>query len=276
MKLRSLTLACLLASLSLGLQAQPLTVIHAAPPCKWAGTGKALECGQQFSSTDKLDLGGKQGKVVVWSEKDGLQLLAAQKLASNSWKTTGTAKDLLQPSPSQAGATYQEGFAGLEDLVAHFAGRNYLILDKTWLLAAPSFHLDGDTVLFFKFDSPKANIQVSRKVEHNGRDSLFLDPQFILDMNGRPVPADDATGFRLYWLDLKTKGYKELAKFEFVFGDTATLTQEVGVLLSQLAAPEYAGRRQAIVAQFLTLAHGSPDPHNLTQWLAQRFPEVKL
>ena len=87
-------------------------------------------------------------------------------------------------------------------------------------------------------------------------------------MNGRPIPPDDARGFELYWLDLKTKGYKKLAAFEFVFVDEASIAREIKLLLSEIAKTDMdPSNRIGLVRQFLSAAYGDPDLHNLLQFL---------
>lgn len=253
--------------------AQDYKVVYKTAQCKRLDTGKALALGETLKAGDKVELGKASGKLILWNKATGLTMMASRKLESGKWQTSGPVGELQQALP--AVATHSEQIASMEDLQAHFAGRNYLILEKTWLLAAPQFTLDGDTVLFYKFECPLANLQVNRKVEHSG-DSLLLTPELILDMNGKPVPANDASGFQLHWLDLKTKGYKQLARFEFVFPDEVALTAEVSALLSALQADGV--DKQAIlptVHQFLVASYGDPDLHNLKNWLASRFPEVQ-
>ncbi|MBL0015587.1 MAG: hypothetical protein IPP17_03890 [Bacteroidetes bacterium] len=246
-------------------QAQTYTVIHGSSNCKRLPSSAVLKLGDVISATEKVDLGNASGQMVLWEKAEGLVVLNAKKQASGKSQTIGSITELKHALPSRV--DYQEQFATMEGLQKHFEGRRYLILGKTWLLAAPGFNLEGDTLLFYKFESPKANLQVNRKVEHHG-DSLLLTPKLILDMNGRPIPPDDARGFELYWLDLKTKGYKKLAAFEFVFVDEASIAREIKLLLSEIAKTDMdPSNRIGLVRQFLSAAYGDPDLHNLMQFL---------
>lgn len=246
-------------------QAQTYTVIHPSANCKKIPSGLPLKAGDAVSAAEKIDLGDASGRMVLWEKKAGLISIAAQKSASGKFLTSGTVSTLQQALPVTV--DHNANFGTMSDLQRHFEGRRYLILGKTWLLAAPEFNLEGDTLLFYKFESPKANLQVNRKVAHSG-DSLLLTPKLILDMNGRPIPADDASGFELYWLDLKTKGYKKLAAFEFVFVDEGEVAKEIKLLLSEIAKTDMdPSNRIGLVRQFLSAAYGEPDVHNVMAFL---------
>jgi hypothetical protein len=269
MNSRFIILVCCLLGITIVGQAQNFVVIHTTSQAKELTTGKKLELGQSLSETEKINLGDRYGRVVLWNKEKGVKLLIAKELEGNKWKTAGTLDELNQPLPTKPLMSYREHFASMADLATHFSGRKYLILGKTWLVADAPYHITGDTVLFFKYERPKADIEVNRKVERRG-DSLLLDPKFILDMNGTPVPADDARNFQLYWLDKKTKGYQELARFDFVFVEEEVLRKEVGVLIVQLLTVKSDIR--PTVEQFLIAAYGIPDDHNLDEWLRRYFP----
>jgi hypothetical protein len=254
-----------------GLRAQSWTVVHASPKVKSVATGKALAAGDRLEASAQVNLGDAAGRVVVWDEKEGILLLGAQKVGEKQWKTSGKAAELKQVLP--AITVYPEHITSLAALQQHFHGRKYLLLGKSWLVADAPFRVGGDTVLFYKYERIATDVEVSRKVERRG-DSLLLEPRFILDMNGQAVPASDARNFQLYWLDMKTKGYSQLARFEFVFADEAMLEKEVGMLLGLVGAARGASAgKEDMVGQFLTAAYGSVDGHNLRVWMAQRFGE---
>lgn len=252
--------------------AESLTVLYATAGTT-AGLKKSnLSTGDALPPTDEIHFTDRFGKLALWSQSEGLLLLTPKEQPDGKWKTSGTLAELKQPLPEVR--TYEASFSNMEGLKQHFKDRRYLLLDRSWLLATPPFDLSGDTLLFIKYERPKANMQVSRKLEHHG-DSLLLDPKFILDMNGVPVPMDDAEHFQLYWLDLKTRGYLELVRFEFVFVEEATLVSEVSNLLTQLKRSKMPRGDQAVILQqFLTAVHGTPDPHNFKLWMAQHFPEA--
>ena len=253
--------ACFLGSL----QAQTYTVVHISGQCSNFDTGKSLSIGETLQPSATVDLGSVSGRMVLWEKKEGLILLAPRKTEQGKALTHGKFAELKQPLPTPR--EDKESFGSMEDLQKHFDGRRYLILDHSWLIPEPAFRLTGDTILFYKFQRPKANAQVNRKVEHRG-DSLQLSAKLILDMNGKPVPADDANSFELFWMDLKTKGYKKLARFEFVFVDEAQVAKEVGLLLSEVKKLDMDPSMQmSLVRQYLAAAYGDPDLHNLRQWL---------
>lgn len=254
--------------------AQTYTVLHATPKCKLLDTGTPIESGQVLKVTDMVDLGSRYGQVIVWGGPLNLKSLRAVEKPGNKWVTVGTIMDLKSAPVAGKPEAYKEHFASMADLITHFEGRRYLLMDKSWLIADPGFRLKGDTVLFYKFESPRANVQVNRKVEHR-HDSLLLEPRFILDMNGKPVPPDDATNFELYWLDLKTKGYKKMARFNFIFVDPKVLVDEVGRLVKLVQAADKEADVRKEVSRFLLEAYGIPDPHNFNQWMTEHFPEVK-
>ncbi|MFN8398097.1 MAG: hypothetical protein U0176_26010 [Bacteroidia bacterium] len=268
-------LACLFLVLGFSAaNAQTYTVLHATGRCKLIDSGAPIEAGQVLKATDMIDLGNRYGHIVVWGGPLNLKSLRAVEKPGNNWKIAGTILDLKAAPIVAKPEAYKEHFGSMTDLIAHFDGRRYLLLDKSWLIADPGFRLKGDTVLFYKFESPLANIQVNRKVEHR-HDSLLLEPKFILDMNGKPVPPDDATNFELYWLDLKTKGYKKMARFNFIFVDEKVLLDEVGRLVKLVQSADKEADVRKEVTRFLIETYGVPDPHNFQKWMGQHFPQVK-
>lgn len=256
------------------LRAQTYTVLHATSNCQLVSSGAAVLPGQVLNATDVVDLGTRHGLIVVWGGPLNLKSLRSVEQPGNKWRTTGTIMDLKALPIAAKPESYQEHFSNMDELIRLFDRRRYLLLDKSWLIADPGFRLKGDTVLFYKYDSPRANIQVSRKVEHR-HDSLLLEPRYILDMNGKPVAPDDATNFELYWLDLKTKGYKQLARFNYVFVKEQVLLDEVGRLVKLVQTADNEADVHKEVMRFLVETYGIPDPHNYRRWMGQHFPEVK-
>jgi hypothetical protein len=253
-------------------QAQKLTVVYCTPGCRHVEDGKAISVGDTVSNTETLSVDSQLGRMVLWDRNQGLHLLTAKPLEQKKWKTMGTMSELDTTISVPAG--YEERFQSMDEVIAHFKDRRYLLMERSWLIAMPPYDLKGDTLLFIRYDRPKTNIQVTRKLESRG-DSLLLDPRFILDMNGRRVPPDDANHFRLCWIDKNTKNYKELTPFEFVFVDQATLHKEVGFLIDLMAKAGSAQTEvEATVYRYLNAIYGCPDLHNMNHWLEKHFPKL--
>jgi hypothetical protein len=270
MKARILLMILLLFKVYL--QAQKLTVVYCTPGCRHVEDGKVISIGDMVSDTETLSVDSQLGRIVLWDRTQGLHLLTAKSLDQKKWKTMGTMSELDTTISVPTG--YQERFQSMDEVIAHFKDRRYLLLERSWLISSPPYNLKGDTLLFIRYERPKTNIQVTRKLESRG-DSLLLDPKFILDMNGRRVPPDDANHFRLCWIDKKTLDYKELTPFEFIFADQATLQGEVGFLIDLMAKAGSARTEiEATVYQYLNAIHGCPDPHNMNHWLQQHFPKM--
>lgn len=234
-----------------------------------------LAAGEVIAEGEALDLRAADARVVVWDAAHGLRHLRSPVASAGGEPrpATGTVDALATPVDRPQGRSLDR-FRYPAEIGAHFQGRAYLVLGKTWLRSLGDIKPTGDSVLIVKFRNLSANYQASQRLPQTG-DTVHIDPAQILQLSGRPVPATDASDFELWLYAKKSQKAERLATFRLIVGDEARIEAELrqfwGVLQGQSMTGE---ARKALLWAFVCAAFGEPDPQNYHPWIARHLPEA--
>ncbi len=249
------------------------TVLHVAGTVRTVADSKPIHVGQQLASSDVITFVGENSSFVGWQPSIGLISVApAPSRQGGKPKMTDELFDLTSSVKILSHSTRLQQFDHVSQLAAHFQGRKYPLLGRSWIVSKPPFKVKGDTVLLLKFRNIAENFQVSHKLHFSG-DTLLLDPASFLDENGTPVNAKNVSDFRLWWYDKATKTYAEIAYFEFVLWDQAQVRSEIDRLLGFLQGQSQT-EKQRDVKLFAYWCYGELDEHAYLEWMQRNYPKL--
>ena len=269
-----LLFCCWWAGLALG----QYTVLHVKGDVILKSTGKAPAVGEELGAKEAVALQSKGAGLSLWASGKGRFLVEC--VADSFAKCKGTflpIEKAMKPSKSYAHYPLQAQIRSQEDFQKHF-DRPYLLLPGTAVpLDTRDYPLSAEQIIYVRFLHTSLNAEVpTRLIVRN--DSLLLDPEQFLNMNGVKVTQQDATDLSIRYTQnrkshvwicnfqpvyLHPQLYKELDLLSDI-----TRNEKNPELIKQMKNPEE-------YFNFVCEAWGIPDYDTFLKWAKMKPGSVK-
>jgi len=154
-----------------------------------------------------------------------------------------------------------------DELLAYFKRGRFLLLPGTQVVVAPTLFPQEDAGGFFlTFEVRSLGAKGNAKLSHVG-DTLQLNVEDMLKMNGKTLKADDLSGFALVHFDAKKK-FRHVCEVDFVLPELEVLNAEAQTLLGLMRklGINDADRQKAEVLGHLVDFYGQPDLDAFNRW----------
>jgi hypothetical protein len=108
---------------------------------------------------------------------------------------------------------------------------------------------------------------INKKLAFSG-DSLIIDRNNLLTVDGKPIPGADNTTIKLFY----HKGTESVAisEFDLIFPEMNQLKKELNIILDELKEKPVKDKIREI-GSFINEYYGNVDSNNLTTWLKTNF-----
>ncbi|HBS88764.1 MAG: hypothetical protein A2W91_04180 [Bacteroidetes bacterium GWF2_38_335] len=226
-------------------------------------SGKNLATGLTFSDKENLlfkqstaqaaVINGQKGRFVITpSNKEDL-------MASKSNYIPG-----LSNISSRAGSS--SSLKNVVDIKNYFFGK-FVIFDMTRIVIS-SDDYPMNEVNYFYLRYKYNNENIPKKLTLSG-DTIIIDRNSLLSIDGNPISANEVTEISLMYFNGEKKTSTFITSFEPVFTDDA-VKEEIKVILDEMKNETYSKKFDSIIA-YLNEFYGKPDKENLKEWLKVNF-----
>jgi len=153
------------------------------------------------------------------------------------------------------------------DLENYFKGK-YVIIDKVKLkISKTEFPMDDKHFFYISYKYKGEN--VPKKLSYVN-DTLIIDRQELLTVDGKAIPNPNITDMKIVYRDATANSNTTISSFNPVFPDVEMLKEEVQMILDSFA-DEKKSQKINEVTSYINDFYGKPDKENLEFWLKSQF-----
>lgn len=258
LKMKSSRIIFVILLLSIyGYSQSTYTVIKVYGGIQYKESKKNMMQGDVFSATDPLIFSNSDSKAAVINKEKGRFIL-----------TPPLSGKLVAPPvfvPAMGNISARGIPYTMMDLQDHFSGK-YLIIKKTSIKISSKNFPMNDTAFFFLRYIYKGE-EINKKLSFS-HDSLIIDQESLLTVDGRPIPNPDVSEMKLYYLSGKKAIF--INEFEPVFPEEEELKKEVQVIVNEYKGKEFSQVLEEVLG-YLNEFYGKPDKENISNWLKTAF-----
>ena len=220
--------------------------------------GTSLETGTVFSDKEDLLFRSEDATAAVINSQIGRLVLTSKKHDLASARSNYL--------PSMYNISSRSGsLSHRSDLSSMFSGK-YVVLDRQFIeVDEKTFPMNKDHFFFLRYVFKGEDI--NKKLAFSG-DSLIIDRNNLLTVDGKPIPGADNTSIKLFY----HKGTESvsISEFDLIFPEMNQLKKEINIILDELKEKPVKDKIREI-GSFINEYYGNVDSNNLTAWLKSNF-----
>ncbi len=220
-------------------------------------TGKELQRGDTFKENTLLKFNSPESKATVINSKKGRFVIARN--------SESKSKNNLIPAINNV-ASRNGAVLTIIDLKNLFEGKLFVLHERKIKIALKDYKVDKNCFFYiqYKFKGESVN-----KPLPSNKDSLIVNLEKLLIVDGKPIKAPDDTHASIWYLDKDRKGHL-LSNFELIIANEKELKEEVNVLLTELEG-ETNSKKIDEVYSYINEFYGKFDKEEISNWLWKSF-----
>lgn len=262
------------------LQANDYYILHIKGEIKLKSTGKTLKPNDKITAKDEIVFGSSEAMAAVVSTEGGRMILRANtaEVEEGSSELARFVQHNLMPATGRMSTRDAGVFTVDEDFVRHFTGSldnnsyyrgQYVILGKQELhtAIATAYPLDDSHLFYVSYTYKGETINKMLASEGN---RFILNEREIYEVDDSPIPASEASEFKLYYYDMQEEESRLLCEFIPVFVAEEEIKEALTPLvphLQKMSKEQRIGEAKAYLADI----YGKVGTKDLAKFLDEHF-----
>lgn len=256
----------LLVSSCLLLKAQDFKVIHVNGNIVAQSTQKVLTRGSAFGEKEKFQYESKSARAVVINTKVGKRYILKGETGDVSFHHAN-----LTPSAGNI-SSRAGGLNNRLDLKNQFDGKFVILGELKLVINSSAFPMNKNQFFYISYSYKGEPKPINKRLYYSG-DTLFINKDSLLRVDGKPILNEDITDMKLIYYSKKNGEVyaSEISSTLYpVFPDENILKEEVQIIVESMPSSSQSDIVNAI-ASYISDVYGKPDKGNVLEWFTNEF-----